>query len=140
MQTVSLSPVLASALFGLAALHCGPPVAERPAPTPVYASELSAPPVDIIQESLRAPAPASGQEATPDAPQESAQEDGQHGAPDPARASEPDHPDSERREAAPPSPDEHGADPHGADPPSSSAEERGDAAPGTAPAAPPKSP
>lgn len=65
MQQVSLPFALASALLGLAALQCGPPVAQRPPPTPVYTSELSVPPTDITQESLGDPADESKPEASP---------------------------------------------------------------------------
>lgn len=38
--------------LALATVHCGPPVATQPAPTPVYAEALTVPPAEILQESL----------------------------------------------------------------------------------------
>src|SRR5690606_41533216 len=141
MQTVSLPSVLASALLGLLALHCGPPVAERPAPTPVYVAELSLPPTNIIEESLRAPAPPADQgaaakdESAPDTDHSSSD----HSGPDQADSDQADSEPRDTRGAAAPDADEPRSaqppapDPRDDEPP---AGKRKGAATGTAPTAP----
>jgi len=153
MQTVSLPSVLASALLGLLALHCGPPVAERPAPTPVYVAELSLPPTNIIEESLRAPAPPADQgaaakdESAPDTDHSSSDHSSSdHSGPDQADSDQADSEPRDTRGAAAPDADE----PRSAQPPAPEPRvdepaggKRKEAAPGTAPTAPtapPKSP
>lgn len=98
----SLSPFLRlpALALGLATVHCGPPVATQPAPTPVYAEAITVPPAKILHESLdESEAPDAGSKDAPapetqpsdeprleDAPVEPMPEPG-HPEPDPTEPS-----------------------------------------------------